>query len=430
MTDKIPRFIEVDNAGQIFIPIHSKKEPTLSRIELTLYENVDKILLQNALEIIIHRFPYFQVYLKRTFFKWVFERTSDIPRIEQESHWTNGYIDFFNNNFLFRVTYRKNKVGIELSHILSDGYGTMNFLLALIVQYFKLKGVAFMKEDLSNIMTVDDKIDNDEMLCAYRKIFSPKGPNPGFYSRAYIPKGEIIHENKYFYTTISMDLERIKEISSNHSTNLNTFLVSIYTCAIQSIYFEDKKNGKLKRSLPIRLQIPVNLRRMYPSKSLKNFSYVYSPEFNPEKKKLSLDDMIIFITNWIQHEKITNSIENQISRNLRLENTIWFKYAPLFIKDFLFSFFYQIFSQNTYSGILTNLGAIKLPQLLQSRIESFMILPTISHSIGRLSALYSYKGKLEMNIGSSVNDLRLENAVTEILTELNIKHEVIYKRDT
>ena len=81
MNHTVPRFIPVDNAAQIFVSINSRRETTLSRISLTLKDPVNLELLNTALYKVIKLFPFFQVYLKKHFFNYVFERTDKIPVI-------------------------------------------------------------------------------------------------------------------------------------------------------------------------------------------------------------------------------------------------------------------------------------------------------------------------------------------------------------
>lgn len=429
MSIDIPDTFPVDNAGQIFIPIHSPMEPTISRIAVDLNEEVDSGLLQKAVGIIIKRFPYFQVYLKRTPFKYVFKRTHDIPAIEKDTRWTNRYINFFEKNFLFKVKYTEKTIAVELSHILSDGFGTMTFLMALLLQYFKLKGLAFSSKEVEDIIKPESPLDSEEWECPYRKTFSPEGPKLKFYSGAFIPGGSMIRQDKYFSTIFRMDLNKARILAKEKHATLNVFMAAIYTSAIEKLYFENKKDGHIKKPVPIRIQIPVNLRRYYPTKSLKNFSYVYSPEFFPEKEPLSIDELIRFISASISHERHSGSVENQIARNLRFEENPFFKYAPLFIKDALFRFFYFIFSRNTYSGIITNLGNISLPPTMEKLIDSFSILPGSSRFLGRIAAIYSYKEELVLNIGSLIKDLHMENTIADLLTKLDISYSVEYNRD-
>ncbi len=156
MTVKVHHTFEVDNAAQIFVAINSFKETTMSRIALTLGREIDKRILQQALNDTIKLFPYYQVYLRKRFFKYVFEHTDCKPEIEQDTKWTNRYVDFKKGHFPFGVKTRGATIAIELSHIISDGCGTLVFLLSLTARYLHLIGIYVEKSPF--IKYPDDEI--------------------------------------------------------------------------------------------------------------------------------------------------------------------------------------------------------------------------------------------------------------------------------
>ncbi|MEA1911931.1 MAG: hypothetical protein U9N32_09710, partial [Spirochaetota bacterium] len=234
----------------------------------------------------------------------------------------------------------------------------------------------------------------------------------------------------YFSTRLIMDLENVRTKARKSNVTLNVYMSAIYAFAIQKMYLEEIEKGKIKPTLPIRLQIPVNLRKDYPTKSLRNFSYLYSPSFSIANGAYSFSEIIEKISHDIRHERHSGSIKKQVSRNLRAESNLFFRLLPRTVKQLMFRIFYHLFARSQYSGVLTNMGDIKLPSELKNKIESFDILPCNSPVPGRNTALFSYNGKLEMNIGSSCSDLRLENTIIMKLKELSIEHEVIYKRDS
>ncbi len=424
----VPLSFKVDNAAQIFVAINSRKETTMSRIALTLDSEVDRKILQQALQETIKRFPYFQVYLKKHFFDYMFEHTNDLPEVEEDIKWTNRYVDFEKDHFPFRIKTKGSTIALEMSHIISDGYGTLVFLLSLTARYLTLTGIPI--EDSPFIKHPDDEIIDGEWKCGFRQTFSKEGPPLKLQKPAFIPSGEIIPVEKYFSTRIIMNLEYVRTLARRMNVTVNVYVSAVYTAAIQKLFLTDAKKEKTLLKKPIRLQIPVNLRRYYPTVSMRNFSYLYSPVFYVQDNPKSFHEIVQLIADDIRHERHTKSIEHQIARNLRAENNFFFKVLPRGIKRFLFKLFYHIFARSLFSGVITNLGGISLPPSMEKHVESFDILPCNSPVPGRNTALYSYKGKLEMNIGSSVNDLRLENAIIETLTELDIEYKIIYKRDT
>ena len=307
MSDTVPFHIPIDNAAQIFISNYSKKETTMSRVALTLKNPVDKERLESALKTIIKRFPVFQVYLKNRFFNFFLERTDDIPEIENDTEWPNKYVDFKNKKFLFRIKVKSHTLAVECSHILSDGFGTMSFLFSLIAEYLKLEGI--IAGESVFIKKIEDQIVNEEWECAYRKLFSREGPSLSVPKPAYFPRAEAISEEKYFNTRIIMDLETMRNLSKKHKVTLNVYMSAVYTLALQEMYLEEGRAGRVKLKKPIRLEIPVNLRKDYPTTCLRNFSYIYSPEFDLRKKEYSFEEIIRKIAEDIIHERHSGSIE-------------------------------------------------------------------------------------------------------------------------
>lgn len=423
----VPRFIPIDNAAQIFVSINSKKETTMSRIALTLKNPIDRNQLNEALKNIIEVFPFFQVYLKKHFFNYIFERTNDLPVIENDTKWTNRYINFNKNEFPFKIKVKESTIAVEFSHILSDGYGTLSFLLSLTAEYLRINN--YEPGESPIIKQPNDKIEDEEWECAFRRNFPKKGPGIKMNPSAYIPKGDMISVDKYYSTRIIMDLEKVRKMAREYNVTLNVYMSSIYAFALQEMYLEEIDEGKVKKTLPIRLQIPINLRKDYPTKCLRNFSYLYSPSFNITAGSFTFPEILEKISKAIRHERHSGSIKNQVSRNLRAENNLFFRMLPRALKQILFKIFYHLFARSQYSGVLTNMGDIKLPSGLEKEIESFDIIPCNSPVPGRNTALFSYKGKLEMNIGSSCRDLNLENKIIKQLKELSISNKVIYKRD-
>ena len=48
-------------------------------------------------------FLFFRGHLKKQFLDYVFERTDDVPVIDDDTQWTNRYVDFKAGYFPFRV---------------------------------------------------------------------------------------------------------------------------------------------------------------------------------------------------------------------------------------------------------------------------------------------------------------------------------------
>ena len=133
------KFYSLDNAGVLYTAIASSRMTTVYRMTVELSEAVEPLTLQKALEQIIHRFPYFQVTLKRGFFWYYYEHTEAIPRVEEETYYPCKTMrQRQGKTFPFRVLYYKKYLHVEFNHSICDGSGGLAFLQTLIIEYFKL----------------------------------------------------------------------------------------------------------------------------------------------------------------------------------------------------------------------------------------------------------------------------------------------------
>ncbi|MBW6458910.1 MAG: hypothetical protein K0B52_07100, partial [FCB group bacterium] len=63
-SEQTASWFRLDTSAKIYPAIESPEEPTIFRLSMTLQEDIDTNRLQQALNIVKPRFPYFNVYLR------------------------------------------------------------------------------------------------------------------------------------------------------------------------------------------------------------------------------------------------------------------------------------------------------------------------------------------------------------------------------
>ena len=71
-------------------------------------------------------------------------------------------------------------------------------------------------------------------------------------------------------------------------------------------------------------------------------------------------------------EKLISKI---ISRNVSSERNFWVRGIPIWIKSIILFYKYHSQGTNLYSGVLTNLGKIELPDPIRKKVDYFTISP-------------------------------------------------------
>ena len=137
---KQPSWAKLDNTALLFPVISGEDMSSTYRICATLKEPVRRELLQEAEEKVLSQFETFRMRLRMGFFWYYFEENDrKAPEVQEESDYPGAYINKSRNNqYMFRVTYYRNRINLEVFHALTDGFGGFVFLKELVYQYLRL----------------------------------------------------------------------------------------------------------------------------------------------------------------------------------------------------------------------------------------------------------------------------------------------------
>ena len=142
MENKESFWSPLDNAAKIFPAIRSKENTTVLRLTAVLDEPVNIHNLYKAVEQAEKRFPYYRVRLRRGFFWYYLEQVDDpIIILPDDDMPCKAFGLNKENRLLIRILVYKNRLSVELSHILTDGHGIMIFLKSILIYYFREKGI-------------------------------------------------------------------------------------------------------------------------------------------------------------------------------------------------------------------------------------------------------------------------------------------------
>ena len=135
-------WLTLDNAARIYPAVLSEWSPDVYRLSVTLRAPVRVSILAQALRTIFPRFPYFQVHLQRGLFWYYLQRDDGIPDLHPLSSVPVSVMPGRpGNTHLLRVQARGRTIGVDFSHVLTDGSGAVRFLGTLTTQYLRLQGV-------------------------------------------------------------------------------------------------------------------------------------------------------------------------------------------------------------------------------------------------------------------------------------------------
>lgn len=356
MSNKVKKWYKLDNAGKIFPPTSDKNDPKVFRFACELYEDVDKLVLQNALDKTLEEFPMFLSSLKKGLFWYYLETSSVVPKVLEEE---NYICDKMDKDLLFRVTFYKKRINLEVYHALTDGTGAICFLKTLVANYLVEKHGIKEQVHIDTSSIYEKEMDGFEKY--YSKVKGTKLPkNP----KAYILKGRLYPEYRLKVIEGVVPTKEVIKLAKSYNTTVTVYLTSIL---IKSIGMTMTRKEKRK---PVIVTIPVNLRKYFKSDTARNFFNTITVQYKFNNDNDNLDNIIKEVSAQFSAKLTKENLDKQMNSLAVLENIFILRLVPVFIKDLVLKYFYKK-SRKEQTIALSNVGIVDLPDEIKDYVKLF-----------------------------------------------------------
>jgi NRPS condensation-like uncharacterized protein len=220
-------------------------------------------------------------------------------------------------------------------------------------------------------------------------------------------------------------LEQIKKIAQNKGVGITVYLTSVYLFILQEIYESLNGFNKHKKQKRLRVQVPVNLRNIFPSKTMRNFSLFVMPEIDLRLGHYTFDEIIKSVYHQTKLETDEKLIHKNISRNVGSERKLFVRGIPLFLKSLILRMKYYSLGTSQYSGVLTNLGKIDLPAETGNMIDYFVMTPPPPNKMLKISCgVAGFGNKLVLSFGNITHSQEFEKKFLQFLRDQKISVEL------
>jgi len=401
----------LDNSAKIFPMSTGEKYSTVFRISVLLKEDIKPELLKQAVIHTLEKYDIFKVKMKAGLFWYYLEENDKEPKVTEERDYPCKYINpKTNNDYLFKVTYFKNKINIDIFHSLTDGNGGNIFFREIVYTYLEL----IYPKDFNHNNRIIKKIDfdvEDSYIKNYNKKAISTEPSP----RAYELKGRKIKLGAISAIHEIIDLAKLKLESQKYDATITQYLTAVL---IYSIY----KANYRKSSKPIKVCIPVNLKKYFPSQTMSNFfSYI---TISVKGKVLeNFEGIINLVKNEFSSKLTEEELLKTMSGNVRLGTNIFIKTIPLLLKNIIVRLSYlEIRRHSTIT--FSNVGRIGILGDYQKYIDYFLMLIS-PDSVEKIKcSSCTFGNKMVFTFTSILNDNKIEKTFYEFLKEKGIEVEV------
>jgi hypothetical protein len=168
----------------------------------------------------------------------------------------------------------------------------------------------------------------------------------------------------------------------------------------------------------------VNLRPIFPSKSLRNFALYTIPEIDPRLGRYSFEEICKAIFHRMGMDNNPKQMGMRIATNVNSERMGVVKIMPLFIKNLVMKAVYNTVGERKSCLSLSNLGNVELPEAMKPYIQRFDMILGTQATAPYNCGVVSWNDTLYMNFIRNITESDLELQFFRVLQTLGLSVSV------
>ncbi len=363
-------WLRLDNAGILFPGQNTSKWSNIFRFAIELKEDIDPDILKQALLNVMPRFPGFDVRMRKGFFWYYLEKNPlPAPFVHEDIQNPCYRVKFKEGDrFLFRVYYHGKRIAVDLFHAISDGYGSANFTCTLVAEYLRLKGNEISTGGF--VKDIKETPPHSELQDSFHKYARHQAGHSITGKHVYLPKGTPVPHHHVNFTTGIMSFDAVKKLAKEKGVTITEYFAAM----LLDIHCQ-KQLRESRSQREVSVQIPINLRNIYPSDTMRNFSVCLLVKVDPNLGEYSFDELLQQVALQLRLERDEKKLNAMISQHVKLEKNPFLKYLPLPVKNLGLGVATLVAAEKTATAYLSNLGPLNIPQEMYAFIEKIIFTP-------------------------------------------------------
>ncbi len=409
-SSNISNWFKLDNAATVYPSVTEERWSSVFRMSVILKEGVNPSVLQESINEVIKRFPSFNVSLRSGMFWHYFDTLDNPPLLTKETKFPCAAFNVHSvKDHLIRFVYNGCKISLECFHSVADGRSALCFLNTVLYRYFELLGKPLSSYD--GCLNYLDIPKPEEVEDSFFANSNNKKHTSHKEACAFKIKGTDEEAGVINTIDVTMSVAEVKEIAKKYNCNIYIFLVSAYAYTLSQMYKNEKK--------PIKISVPIDLRRFFNSESLRNFSAYINIATETKGKEHTFEEIIEEYKRKI-NEIDVEKMQNFINSNISLQKNLFIKLTPLFIKNLIIKICFKSMGENYQTIAASNIGIVKAPAEFNNYIEKYMV------NLGRTKynkkslGLISFGDNLCMCLSSSIKENKIEREYLRFLASLGV----------
>ncbi len=415
------RWMKLDNAAKIYPAAKRRNWNNFFRISATLTEPVDVAVLRSALDVTARRFPSIAVRLRRGMFWYYLEQIPHSPAIQEEKSCPLAHAPFHEvRQCAFRVLVYHNRFAVEFFHALTDGTGGLTFFKTLLAEYLSQKyGLTIPAGDgvLGRLEEPDAEELEDSFLRYAGNIKASRKE-----ATAWHLTGTPEKDGFKDLVTLMIPAPALKECAKAHGVTVTELLCAAMMQAICQLQAEKVPQRRLRK--PVKVLLPVNLRNLFPSKTLRNFASYITPEVDPRMGDYTFDEICAAVHHRMGLENNPQTMRAKFAANVASEQSPLLRVMPLFIKNLAMKAVFDTVGECKSCLCLSNLGVVRLPEVMAPYVARMDFIIGVQAKAPHNCGVLTWNDTVYINCIRSIREPELELHFYRVLHQLGLPVKV------
>lgn len=409
-------WVRLDNAAKIYPAARRKNWSNVFRQSVTLTEQVDVAVLQSALDVTVRRIPSIAARLRKGVFWYYLQQVEQAPDIKEEYSYPLTFMSKAEmRKCAFRVIAYENRIAVEFFHSLTDGSGALIFLKTLTAEYLEQKyGIAVPCE--KGVLDRREAPKPEELEDCFLKN-AGSVPASRKDSNAWRMYGEPRKDGFLHVTCFQLPVENVLEMAHRYQVSLTVFMCAVMMQALTALQKEKNPHG---RQRPIKVLLPINLRQLFPSNTLRNFALYITPELDPRLGEYSFEEICKLIHHKMGLEVTAKHMGSIIATNVNDEKNPLLRLVPLPLKNAVMKAVFDSVGERKSCLSMSNLGRITVPTEMEGYIQRFDFILGVQAAAPYNCGILSYGDSIYVNFIRDIQDAELERHFFWVLQQMGL----------
>ena len=415
------RWMRLDNAAKIYPAAKRRNWNNFFRLSATLTEPVDTEVLRRALDVTVRRFPSIAVRLRRGAFWYYLEEIPKAPPIQPEKSCPLAHAPFYEvRQCAFRVLVYHERIAVEFFHALTDGTGALVFLKSLLAEYLSQKyGLVIPAE--KGVLGRLEEPSAEEVEDSFAR-YAGDVKLSRREATAYHLSGTPEPDGYKDIVTMMIPADKLRDCARGFGISVTELLCAAMMQAILDIQAKDVPRRAARK--PVKVLLPVNLRTLFPSATLRNFASYITPEIDPRMGDCSFDELCQLVHHKMGMENNRRTMRAKFAANVASERSPVLRVMPLFIKNIAMKAVFDTVGECKSCLCLSNLGRVELPEVMTPYVTRMDFIIGVQARAPHNCGVITWNGTAYINCIRNIREPALELAFYRVLHRLGLPVKV------